>query len=259
MAHVLLPLKSLTFPAETAYVRGRTTPAYVKQLEAVARTAMQDGNKLDPSRWPFPPIEVRALPLQFTLTKKKEKEKDPKTGKSKTVTVEVQTPKPPTYLVDDGQHRTRAAKALDMTAIPALIRTHSDKDAALIQLTANLRHGLYLDKDARDAWIKHLVKDLHFSLRAIVKKAGLSLASVQRIAAGRQRKPAGEPRKKSTRGARVPTGEWTPKGFQASLEALSKEYGKHAEAITPARDESEAPWKISQDFQTFVHDLEIGA
>jgi transcriptional regulator with XRE-family HTH domain len=258
MAHVLLTLESLKFPTE--YVRGRINPGYVKQLEGIARNAMQtDGKKLDPSRWPFPAIEVRALPIEMYEAKEKQKQTDPKTKKVKTVTVTVQKPGPQFYVVDDGQHRTRAAKALEMATIPAVIVKRSEKEAAMAQLVDNLRHGLFLDKDARDAWIKHLVKEMKFSLRAIVKETDLSLASVSRIVAGRQRKPAGEPRKKAKRGARVPTGEWSPKVFKAQLESLSKEYAKHADEITKYRDDSEAAWKISDDFQDFVHGLAPGA
>lgn len=258
MPPTMLPLTSLTVPTDTDYIRGRITPAYVKQLTAIAQSAMQtNGKKLDVSRWPFPPIEVQALPLPMHPVKEKRKEKDPKTGKTRTVTVTVQKPGPQVYMVNDGQHRAKAAKALAMTTIPAVIVKRSDKDAAMAQLTDNLRHGLFLDKDARDTWIKHLVKDVGFSLRAVVTQVNLSLASVQRIVTDRQRKPAGEPRKKP--GARVPTGEWTPKEFQAQLESLSKDYGKHTAAITKARDESDAKWKISQDFQAFIQDLEPGA
>ena len=258
MSHTLLPLDALKFPK--VYVRGRISPAYVKELEAIARSAMQtDGKALDPARWPYPPIKVRPLPIEMYTAKEKRTKKDPKSGKTTTVTVEVQKPGPQFYVVDDGQHRTRAAKALEMAAIPAVIVKRTEKEAALAQLVDNLHHGLFLDKDARDAWIKHLVKEMKFSLRAIVKETALSLASLSRIVSGRQRKPAGEPRKKATRGARVPTGEWSPKVFKAQLESLSKDYGKYADAITTHRDESEAAWKISEDFQDFVHGLTPGA
>lgn len=232
----------------TLYVRGRFNPHYATQLADVARDAMRtDGKTLDLAKWPFTdprrPILIRRVVKV---------QKDAKSGK------EMQEE---TLYALDGNHRIRAAVELKLPTVPARIVECSDKEAALAQLSANVDQGLFLDRKARNVYIKTLLtdKDMRVTQKEVAAITHLSVASVNRILKDKQgtasesSKKARKAAKKARRGARVQTG-FSTKQFFAELTSLAGDFDKNADAITKAA-KARSTWKVSEEFKEFVSEL----
>lgn len=153
--------------------------------------------------WTFPPIEV----IQISESKEKTKKKI--------------LP----WQLQDGFHRLRVAYALNYPTIQAVInKSNSPGEAFLRQYTANNHHGLKLDRASRDRAIWVMRNVYKYQIVPLGKMAGLTPASISRIAREIQGTMAtGKPAPR-------------PKTYQAShffdvLTLLTQEYDKQNRMI----------------------------
>lgn len=229
------------------YVRGRFKMDYAQNLADVARDAMANADKsLDMSRWPFTdprkPITIRRVVREA---------KDAKTGK---VTMDQ-------LLIGlDGNHRVEAARILKLTHVPGRVVECSDKEAALTQLSANIDQGLFLDRGARNDYIRAMLadKDLKVTQKEVAAITKLTPASINRILKNTQGQRSASSRKtaksakKRKAGARVSTGFSTRTWF-AELVSLAGDFDKnHAVITTAAKGKA---FKVSEAFREFCGDL----
>jgi hypothetical protein len=233
------------------YVRGRFRMDYAQQLADVARDAMMGETKtLEMSKWPF------ADPRKPILVRHQIREtKDAKTGKITSATI---------LTALDGNHRLEAGKLLKLDYVPGKIVECSDKEAALMQLQANIDQGLFLDRKARNEYILTLLrdKDMKISQKEMAAITHLTPASINRILKGTQGKRSESSKRdakaakaaKAKRGARVAT-TFSSRTWFAQLVSLAGDYDKHSESIeSAAKGRSH---KISSDFQEFVSGLKV--
>jgi len=228
------------------YVRGRFRMDYAQQLADVARDAMlTDGKHLDISRWPFTDPKKPIL-IRHTV----KETKDQKSGK--VISEELLT-------ALDGNHRIEAGKMLKLPHVPARIVECSDKEAALVQLQANVDQGLFLDRKARNEYILALLsdKEMKVSQKEVAAITHLTPASINRILKGTQGKASASSRRgrkgkaKARRGARVQTGFSTRTWF-AEMVALAGDYDKNADALAAAAKGK--AFKVSAEFKEFIGD-----
>ena len=206
MATQTVKLKDVLIPKRRDYVRGTVDKKNLADLLIVAKDPKHRG-------WPFrDPIILRKLP------------KATKDGKL--------------YGVLDGVHRCTVAKMVRMATVDADIRTLTDKEAAIVQFTSNLTHGIRLNRKARNAWVKHMRFDLGMKLAEIAREVGMTETSVSRMARDKQTKEG--PRKKSERrapAAKAPAtppaklAPWTPADFFARVKHIGAETSEHPEAL----------------------------
>jgi hypothetical protein len=130
-------------------------------------------------KWPFPAIIVRPLKAPVAV--------DPtvagKPGKAK-------------YELVDGWHRCMAAVEARWKSVPAEVIPMTDAEAALSQLVTNIAHGERLSQEQKYEYIAYLRNDLHIKVETIAKQTGMSIASVSRIATGKQHVPKSKDGKK---------------------------------------------------------------
>ncbi len=239
------------------YVRGRRKHDYMMQLAAVIKDAFPIGDSGRPVSpdvaqksiekwWPFTdaskPILVRR---QLRTTK------DAKTGAEKSEEILTSL---------DGNHRAEAAKEVGLTHVPAKVIECSDREAALEQLSANVSHGLFLDRNSRNEYIKALLADKEMKIlqKDIALIVHLTPASVNRIIKGDQGRASTSARKKQKgakkrRAARLP-GTFSTRTFWAELVSVAGDFDKNADAIMKSA-QAKSPVKISKAFQEFIDDM----
>lgn len=251
------PISRFVFPRD--YVRQRVSGPWVNELEETLR-ACQPRRPTKPEHftaWPFPPLDVR--PIEGTPAKN---------GK----------PAPTALEIVAGRHRFLAAKHCGMEKIPCLIKPRSEAEAFFDQLASDLRHGLKLDHEMRDAAIRTLVKKFRFSLRVVEKRTGLSASSVSRIVRGIQyvhgvtrrpraevghgaRRPSGPPAPSRIRTSMVRESHqltepepapivatWSPIMFVRQLEGISIEWTRHRTEIDKALEAAGRSLRVSTAF-----------
>jgi hypothetical protein len=175
--------------------------------------------------WPFPALDIS--PVKEDETKK---EGTAPRSKAKKKTLK----KTFKYEINDGGHRFTVAKRLKMPAIEATIKNlKPGLDRYLEQYRTNL-HGLQLDKDQRDDFIRTCVQVFGAKQRQLAKDTGLDEASISRIIHEKQRIKG--PRKKATKRERetftgngaddtstIPPAEMSVAGFLERLQILMNE------------------------------------
>src|SRR5512137_1166782 len=234
-AGYLLGVEGLAVPK--LYVRGRRKHDYVNQLAAVIKDAMpiddrghtvkgEVAQKSIEKWWPFTDASKPVLVRRQTRVSK-----DAKTGAERAE--EIMT-------ILDGNHRVEAAKVMGLSHVPAKVIECSDREAALEQLSANVSHGLFLDRNSRNDYIKALLsdKELNIKQKDVALIVHLTPASVNRIISGKQGTASKASKKKRTvakkrRAARLP-GSFNTRTFFAELISVAGDYDKNSEAIDKA-------------------------
>ena len=203
-----IKLKEILIPKRKDYVRGVVDKKNLADLLIVAKDPKHTG-------WPFHDA--------VTLRKLAKPTKDGKL-----------------YGVLDGVHRCTVYKMLRRPSVEADVKTLTDKEAAVLQFTSNLGHGIRLNRKARNNWVKHMRFDLGMKLAEIAKEVGMTETSVSRMARDKQTKAG--PRKKSAPrvpgsagGAKAPAApkpaEWTVADFMQRVKKIGAEVLEHPETI----------------------------
>lgn len=186
----LLKVSELQHPH--LYVRSNIKDVTIKDLLDVAKNNKNEKKELV---WPFPPIEVV------------------KDGKK--------------FEILDGNRRTKVAKLLKLSEIPATIKDiKSPADRFLYQIQANL-HGLMLDKDQRDNSIRLLGSKFKMSLEQLAKTFKLTKASISRILKGKQRKTGPRKQTRQNQPEQDNSKDFAPKGFMERTLFIADEYAKN--------------------------------
>jgi hypothetical protein len=207
-----IKLKEVLIPKRKDYVRGVVDKKNLADLLIIAKDAKHTG-------WPFhDAIVLRKLT------------KPTKDGKL--------------YGVLDGVHRCTVYKMLHRPSVEADIKTLTDKEAAILQFTSNLSHGIRLNRKARNSWVKHMRFDLGMKLAEIAKEVGMTETSVSRMARDKQTKAG--PRKKSAPrvpgsagGAKAPAvapkppkpADWSINDFLQRVKEAGSYVAEHPETI----------------------------
>jgi hypothetical protein len=206
-----IKLKEILIPKRKDYVRGTVDKKNLADLLIVAKDPKHTG-------WPFhDSVVLRKIA------------KPGKDGKL--------------YAVLDGVHRCTVYKMLRRPSVEADVKTLTDKEAAVLQFTSNLSHGIRLNRKARNSWVKHMRFDLGMKLAEIAKEVGMTETSVSRMA--RDKQNISGPRKKSAPrvpgsagGAKAPApakiikpAEWTMNDFIQRLKDAGAFIVEHPETI----------------------------
>jgi hypothetical protein len=207
------------------YVRGKINGKNVSDLMDVVVKAhgslFKEGKPVDwhdligkKLSWPFhTPIEVaRNMPEKGKPLKKSESAVE---GKKKGKVFK------PFELIDGG-HRLTVWRRLKQKELPAIIKDIKDPGERFKeQYETNSSHGLRLDKDQRDDYVRVAHTVYKKSLSILAKETGLHRNSIIRILAEKQRKK--EPRKKRGEfsSAQTVQSDMSVQGFLERLQILT--------------------------------------
>jgi len=157
--------------------------------------------------WPFnTPVEVAKNPAPVKGKPLGKKGKTEGKGKKKATVYRA-------FELIDGFHRFTLWRRLKQKEIPTTVKNITDPAARFLeQYVTNAGHGLRLDKDERDNYVRISHSVYKKSLSVLSKEVGLDRSSIARIIAEKQRKK--EPRKKGGfSGSNVHQAELSVLGF----------------------------------------------
>jgi hypothetical protein len=224
VARIMWPSDPVRGIASTG--KPKTIPKQLDDMTTLAKDAKDE--------WPFPAIIVRKLTAEeATATESKY-----------------------THEALDGVHRLTVARRTKRETIAATVVdvAGGSADAYAVQVRANIGRGTDLDRDVRDAAIIRMRTPVKaggygLTLAEIADKVPLSLASVSRIAKGRQRgkggkvRKTGAKRKKGTRKSATTEHDastngaaaFDPASFYVTLAGLVTTYMEHVPEILALR------------------------
>lgn len=184
------------FRANPKYIRIRTNQDHVRTLADVL-----EENK----EWPFPPVKVHPIPVSEI----KETER---------------------YFIIDGHHRVEAALLTKRNVVADVFSGMTEADVVSMQVSENAKHGMILDVRARQTALTYL-QEAGMKQAEIVKRTGLSKASVSRILAGKSQVTAGTD-KDARKGPQKKGGKpFNAEGWFKSLGKLLVGWEKHRRKI----------------------------
>lgn len=198
---VTVPLAFLLPP--TSYIWGKVDKRIVEKYAAVAT---------DSKEWPFPPILARPVATPAEIAE--------------------EHPDAKCFEIVDGMKRRQVAEEIGVESLAVKVENLSDTEAALRQMTENLRHGHGLDLNTRDAWIRHLILPkskggLGMSTRAIAAQVGISRETVRRIGANDR---SGSKARRAAKDRKVK--RWTPDAAFERLASVAEECEERQESLS---------------------------
>ncbi len=224
-----IKISSIAMPEH--YVRGKINGKNVSDLmDVVVKThghLFKDGKATDwheliskKLTWPFhTPIEIVKNPAP-----RKEKKPDKTKKKEKAF-------KP--FELIDGGHRLTVWRRLKQKELPATIKDIKDPaERFREQYETNSSHGLRLDKDQRDNYVRVAHTIYKKSLSILAKETGLHRNSIIRILAEKQRKKGPRQKRGEFDRVEVVASDMTVQGFLERLQTLTVVFPTMKDQIT---------------------------